>query len=54
MKDNTPETIRTLCKKPYQAPKMKRLGSIADITRGPTGGNIDGIAGGVGGFQPLS
>ena len=37
--------------KPYQAPALTDLGSIDVITAGPdTGGNIDMIYGGEGGF----
>lgn len=43
----TPESIR----KPYDAPALESLGTLAEHTAGPDGGNIDQLVGGSGGFQ---
>ena len=34
----------------YQAPELKLLAPITTVTRGPSGGTIDGLAGAPGGF----
>ncbi len=38
-------------KKVYDAPTVKVVGSIDEITKGPSGGLIDGLFGGIGGFE---
>lgn len=38
-------------RRPYSAPKLTQTGSIPEITGGPSGGTIDTLAGGTGGFQ---
>lgn len=40
--------------KAYEPPKVRLLGSLVEITRGPEGGAIDGLFGGIGGFTPPS
>ena len=34
----------------YEVPELKALGSLYEITKGPTGGFIDGLFGAPGGF----
>ena len=34
----------------YKTPELKALGSLYEITKGPTGGFIDGLFGAPGGF----
>ena len=34
----------------YTPPELKALGSLYEITKGPHGGAIDGLFGGIGGF----
>ena len=34
----------------YEVPELKALGSLYEITKGPAGGAIDGLFGGIGGF----
>lgn len=38
-------------RRPYSEPKLTQTGSIPEITGGPSGGTIDTLAGGTGGFQ---
>ena len=38
-------------KKAYVAPAVKSLGSIQTLTLGPSGGTVDALVGGTGGFQ---
>lgn len=38
-------------RRPYSEPKLTQIGCIAEITGGPSGGTIDTLAGGTGGFQ---
>lgn len=40
-------------RKVYGAPMVKVVGSIDEITEGPAGGAIDGLFGGIGGFQVI-
>ena len=42
---------QTSNKKAYERPVLKGIGSISNITQGPSGGAIDGIFGAPGGFQ---
>lgn len=41
-------------KKVYHKPAFKPLGALVEVTYGPSGGNIDAIALGTGGFQGTS
>jgi hypothetical protein len=34
-------THRTTEKRPYSSPQLKRLGSVAELTSGSTGSNVD-------------
>ena len=36
----------------YEPPKLKKLGDLTEITKGPSLGHIDGLFGAPGGFQP--
>ena len=38
----------------YESPELKALGSLYEITKGPTGGFIDGLFGAPGGFPTPS
>ena len=38
-------------KKAWEKPELKDLGSLTELTHGPAGGAIDGLFGGIGGFQ---
>ena len=38
----------------YEPPQLKVLGSLYEITKGPTGGFIDGLFGAPGGFPTPS
>lgn len=50
MAQETRDTKRSQEKKVFERPDFKVLGSVTEITRGPSGGAIDSIFGGIGGF----
>ena len=44
-------TSSIIARRPYSEPRLMQSGSIPEITGGPSGGTIDTLAGGTGGFQ---
>ena len=51
MTDQDHDDLQTPKRRTYESPELKELGSMEELTHGPMGGAIDGIFGGIGGFQ---
>ena len=50
MAHKSQEDKQRQAKKAFEKPDFKALGSVTEITKGPSGGAIDGIFGCIGGF----